>query len=58
MSMFEFVCKKSHFLRQSVKLIVKSLPRFTCRTNWDSESGSEITPELVLTPQIQWMSQT
>ena len=44
--------KKSHFSRQSLKLTVKVLSRFTCRANWDSESKSETTIGLILAPQI------
>ena len=54
MSMFEVVCKRLYFSRQSVKLKVKILSHFTCRANWDSESGFKTTR---LDATNQWLSQ-
>ena len=52
MSMFEVVYKKSHFLRQFMKLTIKVLPRFACKANRDSESGFRTTLGPVLTQRI------
>ena len=55
--MFGAICKKSHFSRLTVKNASLTLPRFAFKANQDSESGSETTPKLVSTLQIQWWSQ-
>ena len=57
MPMFGFVCKNSHFLRKIVEIISLIVPRFACKAKWDSKSGTETTPRLILMPQIQWQSQ-
>ena len=41
--MFGAVYKKLHFSRQKVENVSLTLPRFSCRANWDSKLRSETT---------------
>ena len=54
---FDFVCKKLHFSRQTVENISLNMHRFACKANRDSKSEIETSYELVSTPQMQWWPQ-
>ena len=52
MSMFEVVCKKLYFLRQTMKNAILTLLRFAYMANRDSELGTETTLKIVSMPRI------